>query len=1373
MKHQKKGKLLTTGIATALTVSLATAFFGAPDDTSTANVARQLAPSAMTFTFGDERATVSAASVESAQPATSNTITAPANLEVEADGKVIVKADRSTKGISMVSAERGGDLYPQGKGLAPADKAAAFLNRHGDLFGINDVANELRIIGMKGDQFGNTRVTFQQMLGDVPVFGAVMHSHVGPDGSLQSVNGKFIPDLNVAATPSINPDYAAHSAVSAVSRQLPVSVKGADLTVASNSVLIYRENLTKGAPGQNHLAYEVEVTSGHSIREFVYVDAVTGKIVDQITGIHGLKQREVYAASYQGDGSPTLVYQDGHAVLGNRPAGNQLSHEDEVAGAGESYNFFFNLSNGTYRSYDGMDAVMRTVDTDPTIVCPNANWNGTSTNYCLGTSSDDVVTHEWGHAYTQYTSGLIYAWQSGALNESYSDIFGETVDLINNRELRANDPRRVATGGNDGPRMAGCSAWGSDNELGDQSYRWLMGEDAYVFAALPPVGDGAIRDMWTPSCFGDADYVNSDEYTCGAGDAGGVHSNSSINNRAFALLVDGDTVTNSTTTVTVNAIGLTKAAHIFYRANSEYNTPSSNFADNADNLELACSTLVGEPLTALVSSVEDGTGTNPGHEGENDDTVDPTPETWDGISILDGVTNHGDTITASDCDAVAAAIEAVEMRFDVTEKCRFTPMFEEAPAPMCFGETVQPIWSEDWEGGQGDWTTGQAGVTKTTLDTVEWYLRNDANIPADRPSTNYYEGGNVMYQENRRDLGNCTTDDESGTLFLDSPPITVHPTDTSFVSIEQYVNSELNYDGGNIMISRNGEAFQLVPDSAFVHNGYSGALDGSAENTNPKRGQAAWTGGNFGDTQGDWGQSQIDLAAAGVQPGDSIVLRFDFGQDGCNGNDGWYVDDIEVFACAGGPPPPPQNCEVFDADTSILGGNNNVITGGVPSVTTVTVSGETEDFIVNPTDINIRSLKGSHPYMGDLIFDLVGPGGTAPTYTPLLGTVVTPGTNSVNLFNGAAAGCAGETGINVEFDDDADTAVDCLSWNSGLAFQSSEALSAFNGTDGNGTWTLQVTDVYPVLDDGAIDGWELEFCGEPEVRTVYTAPIAVDDSETTDQDSSVTVDVVDNDSDLDPEDTTLTVISASDPANGTTFLTEDNMVSYVPDAGYCNYDEDTGMNTGADTFTYTIDDGSGAPDAADRQATAEVSITVNCVDEGDLVDDVKGDGKLKSLHIDNDDDSDSDSDSDKHEIKFHFDPKRKKNNELKGHLHLTDKEADVKIHMKEITYLGPVQGNCGMIDNGDDGTYIFEFRGIGKFEQGDSKVEDAEFRACAVDADDLKAKKDDGETEKGGDNDRFRLACTSGCSYTTDTRIDSDDVLDKGDVRVKKAANLD
>ena len=69
-----------------------------------------------------------------------------------------------------------------------------------------------------------------------------------------------------------------------------------------------------------------------------------------------------------------------------------------------------------YNGWDGAGGPMITVNNDPPINCPNANWNGFSTNYCSGVTGDDTVAHEWGHAYTESTSGLIYQWQSRATN---------------------------------------------------------------------------------------------------------------------------------------------------------------------------------------------------------------------------------------------------------------------------------------------------------------------------------------------------------------------------------------------------------------------------------------------------------------------------------------------------------------------------------------------------------------------------------------------------------------------------------------------------------------------------------------------------------------------------------------------------------------------------------------------------------------------------------------------------------------------------------------------------------------------------------------------------------------------------------------------
>ena len=141
---------------------------------------------------------------------------------------------------------------------------------------------------------------------------------------------------------------------------------------------------------------------------------------------------------------------------------------NEADGGKESYNLFGSMAGRD--SYDAAGAMMRSVNNDPTISCPNANWNGATTNYCNGVTSDDVVAHEWGHAYTEYTSNLIYQWQPGALNESYSDIWGETVDLINGRGSDTPGGLRASDG-------SACSTLGAGTPSTDATYRWLMGED--------------------------------------------------------------------------------------------------------------------------------------------------------------------------------------------------------------------------------------------------------------------------------------------------------------------------------------------------------------------------------------------------------------------------------------------------------------------------------------------------------------------------------------------------------------------------------------------------------------------------------------------------------------------------------------------------------------------------------------------------------------------------------------------------------------------------------------------------------------------------------------------------------------------------------
>ena len=193
---------------------------------------------------------------------------------------------------------------------------------------------------------------------------------------------------------------------------------------------------------------------------------------------------------------------------------------------------------------------------DPSQTCPyqNAFWNGEQMVYGQGyAAADDVVGHELRHGVTDFSSHLFYYYQSGAINESLSDVFGELIDQTNGA-------------GNDSAEV-----------------KWQVGED------IP--GGGAIRDMETPGAYGDPDRMTSPNYTADAteADAGGVHTNSGVNNKAAFLITDGGTFNGRT----VTGLGTDKTARIYYEVETAMLTSASDYADLGSALPQACTNLVG------------------------------------------------------------------------------------------------------------------------------------------------------------------------------------------------------------------------------------------------------------------------------------------------------------------------------------------------------------------------------------------------------------------------------------------------------------------------------------------------------------------------------------------------------------------------------------------------------------------------------------------------------------------------------------------------------------------------------------------------------------------------------------------------------------
>ena len=201
------------------------------------------------------------------------------------------------------------------------------------------------------------------------------------------------------------------------------------------------------------------------------------------------------------------------------------------------------------------------------------------------------------------------------------------------------------------------------------------------------------------------------------------------------------------------------------------------------------------------------------------------------------------------------------------------------------------VFNEDFEDGFAGWTRSNTGVYAGWGDApTDW--DDDSSLPGGRAGTAAFAAG--------PDAGDCGAGDNdiSGVMRLESPAILIPASSSPRVSFDHYFATEAGFDGGNVKVSVNGGAFEVIPTAAFTFNPYNGTLaTAAAGNTNPLAGQPGFSGTDGGELFGSWGTSQIQLSAVGVDPGDTIKLRFDFGRDGCGGNDGWYVDDVQVVAC--------------------------------------------------------------------------------------------------------------------------------------------------------------------------------------------------------------------------------------------------------------------------------------------------------------------------------------------------------------------------------------------------------------------------------------------------------------------------------------------
>lgn len=448
-------------------------------------------------------------------------------------------------------------LTPPGLSDEAENTSRQFLTNYGLLFGIEDQKVQMKLIQIQdegadeiaqGLQFKSLfhfdtadqdldmmHVRFQQIYQEVPIFGAQLVVHLTSEGRVSAANGGIVPNPSVDVKPTILAERAQEIVRDLWSQEFLTQ----EVQLGEPVLTVLNPSFVSTGADENFLTWKIEAkNAGRPIIErwFYFIDAHTGELVFRLQGIFKAKRWKTYDCN--STFTCPLAREDNGADLG-------IADVDNVHNfAGATYDYYANAhgrdsydnSGGTIISYARIPDFFKGY----LFMCPQAFWDGSSLNFCPGVAARDVVAHEYTHWVTGETADLIYVYQSGALNESFSDIFGAAVD---------NDD-------------------------------WQMGEDTIL---------GVIRSLADPTSKGDPDRLFSDLYYCGSGDEGGVHQNSTIQSHAAYLMAEGGSFNGCT----ISGIGREKEEKIFYRTLVHYLTPSDNFRDAYDAALQSCADLFG------------------------------------------------------------------------------------------------------------------------------------------------------------------------------------------------------------------------------------------------------------------------------------------------------------------------------------------------------------------------------------------------------------------------------------------------------------------------------------------------------------------------------------------------------------------------------------------------------------------------------------------------------------------------------------------------------------------------------------------------------------------------------------------------------------
>lgn len=469
-----------------------------------------------------------------------------------------------------------GEEWKAPEGLDKKETVFEYLKSKKDMFKLaGNMEKHFEVVGEEKDtQTETTHVKLIEKYNGVPVYGSDQTVALDKDNNVKAFFGQVIPNLenkNIPATASISEDEAVNIAKAGIEKEIGKvdnydGIKK-DLYVYEKDGQYYlsylvKASISKPAPGYWH--YFVDATNGNVIEKYNAVDHMAGfgygvagnrtmfeMTQDSKTGafylFDGTRGKGVHTFDAENmDENWFNLFSQWLGYTGEEIESKNKFFEDKAAvdahaNAEKVYDYYKKTFNRN--SFDNNGAkLISTVHVGDK--WNNAAWNGVQMMYGDGDGKTfipfsaglDVIAHELTHAVTEYSADLVYKNEPGALNESLSDIMGAMVDRDD----------------------------------------WNMGEDIYA----PDKRGTVLRSLSDPASIpnplkpteGYPDHY-SKRYK-GTVDNGGVHINSSINNKAAYLVSEGGTHYG----VTVKGVGRAATEKIYYRALTKYLTANSNFS---------------------------------------------------------------------------------------------------------------------------------------------------------------------------------------------------------------------------------------------------------------------------------------------------------------------------------------------------------------------------------------------------------------------------------------------------------------------------------------------------------------------------------------------------------------------------------------------------------------------------------------------------------------------------------------------------------------------------------------------------------------------------------------------------------------------------